>query len=268
MLLLITDAPEIIAGSSEEEMPSSTIIRLDSNPEGFGETADDLTEELFESSLPTQHSHEYFADDDLGLYVGVWDTDEMIETAGPYACDEFMWLIEGEAEIKNSKTGTSEKAKAGDAFIIPKAYNCQWLQKGYLRKFFVIYEHPEEPLPDAPSHEGIIIPKADTQLTAITAKTPFALAAGATATESICYTDNTSRFVSGTWHSEAFEAPPRPFPHHEFFLVHDGSIYLTDEAGVEHVFTAGEAFFIPQGVICSAQVSDSVTIFFARLYLS
>jgi uncharacterized cupin superfamily protein len=246
-------------------MPDRTIIRLDANPEGFGETRDDLTEEMFASSLPVQHSHEYYADEELGLYVGVWDTDDMVETGGPYACDEFMWLIEGEAEIRNNKTGAMEKAKAGEAFIITKAYDCQWHQKGYLRKFFVIWEHPEEPLPDRPTHEGILIPRADAPRTAMTGTLPFAVIAGAAATENICYTDGAGKFVSGTWHSEAFEAQARPFPHHQFFLVVGGSIGLRDKAGTEHLFTAGDAFFIPEGVICSARVGGSVTVFFASL---
>lgn len=246
-------------------MLDRTIIRLTANPEGFGETADDVTQEMFASSVPKQHSYEYFVDEDLGFYVGVWDTNDMIEPAGPYACDEFMWLIEGEAEIMNSKTGVREKAKAGEAFVIPKGYDCQWHQKGYLRKFFVISEHPEEPLPEVPSHEGILIPKADAPLTPVTNSVPFAVIAGASSLENICYTDTTGKFVSGTWHSEAFEAQARPFPHHQFFIVNDGSICLSDEAGIEHLFTAGDAFFIPEGVICSAQVSDSVTVFFASL---
>ena len=40
------------------------------------------------------------------------------------------------------------------------------------------------------------------------------------------------------------------YPVHEFIYLLEGSIILTVE-GEEHVFEAGEAFFIPQGLRCS-----------------
>jgi uncharacterized cupin superfamily protein len=115
-------------------MKKEGIIRLSTNPEGFGESPDELTPDMFASELPTQHSYEYYEDEELGLYIGVWDTDDMIEVAAPYACDEFMWLIEGECQIKNNRTGEIETVEAGTAFVIPKGYDCQWQQTGYLKK--------------------------------------------------------------------------------------------------------------------------------------
>ena len=105
-----------------------TIIRLSHNPDGFKDNVDDLTADMFESDLPIQHSHDYFADDEAGLYVGVWDTTEMIEAAAPYAMDEFMVVIEGAAVIRNNTTNTSETILAGESFIIPREYDCQWQQ--------------------------------------------------------------------------------------------------------------------------------------------
>ncbi|MFT5482832.1 MAG: putative cupin superfamily protein [Halieaceae bacterium] len=244
-------------------MTVKTIIRLSANPDGFGQTTDELSQELFTSALPTQHSHEYYADDGLGLYIGVWDTDDMIETSGPYACDEFMWLIEGEAQIKNSKTGSVETASAGEPFIIPRGYDCQWHQRGYLRKFYVIWENPVEPIPETPSVEAIIIPRSDAPCAVMKTIAPFKVTSGGAPRENICYTDITGRFVSGTWQSDAFDSEARPFPYAEFAYVQAGSIQLRDEAGIGHVFNAGEAFFVPEETICSARVEDAVTLFFA-----
>ena len=89
-----------------------SIIRLNPNPEGFGETPDTLDAEDFSSELPLQNTHSVYEDDDIGLYVGLWDTDSMVEKGGPYACDEFMWLIEGECQIRNNRTGEIETVKA------------------------------------------------------------------------------------------------------------------------------------------------------------
>ena len=242
-------------------MTAKKIISLSASPEGFGQTPDTLDSEMFVSALPIQHTDTYYENEELGLYVGVWDTTDMIETAGPYPCDEFMWLLEGEVVIRNCSSGEMEKAKAGEAFVIPRGYDCQWQQSGYLRKFYVISEHPEEAIPAAPAHEGIVIPRADAVMTEVAGDAPFAITSGAKPQQNICYKDTRSRFFSGTWACEAFESEQRPFPYHEFAYVQDGSIAITDVEGIVEVFNAGDAFFLPEGVRCSAAVANSVRLF-------
>ena len=253
----------------QKSMTAKKIIRLSTAPEGFGGTPDELDSEMFVSEMPIQHDHSYYEDEDLGLYIGVWDTTDMIETAGPYACDEFMWLIEGEAIIKNNKTGVMEKAKAGEAFVIPRGYDCQWHQSGYLRKFYVISENSNEPIPPNPSFEGIIIPRAEAPVEPLSYAEPF-LIRGAIPVQrqNICYKDNTGKFLSGTWESEPFESEFRPFPYNEFACVQTGSLTLIDESGKEHSFKSGDALFLPQGVVCSARATEKVRLFFAVLKTS
>ena len=243
-------------------MSDKAIIRLTANPAGFGETPDELTQDMFASEIPVQHSHSDFENDDIGLYIGVWDTETMVEAAGPYAMDEFMWLLEGECQIKNNKTGEMETVKAGEPFIIPKGYDCQWHQTGYLRKYYVISDHPEEAIPAQPTYEGVIIPKADAPLSAQTEDQPFAVTSGAAPQQHVAYTDATGKFISGTWASDAFESEQRPFPYNQFAYVQDGAMTLTDVQGTAHVFNAGDAFFIPEGTECSAAVTGSVRLFF------
>ena len=240
-----------------------TIIRLNPDPEGFGVTPDELEAEDFHSDVPVQHSHSDYENDDIGLYVGVWDTEAMVEAGGRYECDEFMWLIEGECEIRNNRTGEVETVGAGTPFVIPRGYDCQWHQPGYLRKFYVISENPGEDIPAAPAHEGIVIPKADAVLTEVTDDAPFDVTSGARPRHNVCYTDTMGKFLSGTWASKTFESRQRPFPYNEFAYVQDGSITLTDAKGVAHVFKTGDAFFVPQGVECSATVANSVRLYFA-----
>jgi uncharacterized cupin superfamily protein len=230
---------------------------------GFGASPDTLEAEDFSSDIPVQHTHSDYEDDEIGLYVGLWDTASMVEAGGPYPCDEFMWLIEGECQIRNNRTGAIETVEAGTAFVIPKAYDCQWHQTGYLRKFYVISEHPGEEIPAVPAHEGVVIPQADAILTDVADGDPFAISTGARPQQKICYEDTTNRFFAGTWAAEAFESRQRPFPYNEFAYVQDGSITLTDTEGVDHVFNVGDAFFIPEGVECSATVANSVRLYIA-----
>ena len=242
---------------------NKTIVRLNPDAEGFGENPDELEAEDFSSEVPVQHSHSYWEDDDIGLYVGLWDTEAMIEAGGPYPCDEFMWLIEGECQIKNNQTGEVETVKAGTPFVIPRGYDCQWHQTGYLRKFYVISEHPGEAIPVEPTHEGIVVPQADASLTDVADDTPFAITSGARPQQNLCYEDTVGRFFAGTWVADAFDSAQCPFPYNQFAYVHDGSITLTDAEGTAHVFNAGDAFFVPEGVECRARVTGKVRLYIA-----
>ncbi len=252
-------------------MSEKQIIRLSRTPEGFGNTADELTAEMFESELPIQHSHSYFEDDELGLYIGVWDTTDMVEVAGPYGCDEFMIVLEGQAAIKNTSTGEVETVAAGEGFVIAKGYECQWQQQGYLRKFYVISEHPQEPIPEQPAANGIIkmqaqqaspdnrAEKLEVELTgdSFELKTPTKVNKG-----QHLYQDNLGRFVAGIWQSDAFETKLQPFPRHEFIYVQSGQLTCIDEHQQAHIFNAGDAFFIPKGTVCQWQVKDNVRTYY------
>jgi uncharacterized cupin superfamily protein len=250
-------------------MTDRKIIRLNAAPKGFGEVADDLTQDMFDSKLPVQHSHEYFADDEIGLYVSVWDTTDMTEVAGPYPCDEFMWLLEGEAVIKNCKSGAMEKAIAGEPFVIPRGYHCQWHQSGYLRKFFLISENPNEPVPDRPAVEGIIIPQEDSPMGPPLTAEPFRADSSSTIQrQHISYRDHSGNFLAGSWESDPFESAGIPFPCHQLAYVTEGSLTLIDENGNPHVFGPGDALFVPEGVLCSARATEKVRLFFARVKTS
>jgi len=245
-------------------MSDKKIIRLSSNPEDLVKYPDELTTEMFESALPVQHSYEYYADEELGLYVGVWDTTDMVEAAGAYVCDEFMWLIEGSASIKNNRTGEMETVQAGQAFIIPKGYDCQWHQQGYLRKYYVISEHPEEDIPAKPAYEGIVIPDINTTQT-VSTDNPFFIESDTESKSFQCYIDGTGKFRSGIWRSSAFNSMARPALNNQFFYVEAGSITFVDEDNQQHHFNQGEALFIPEGVVYSAQSNVDVQLIYAIL---
>lgn len=243
---------------------NKTIVRLSPNAEGFGDTKDELDAEDFSSEIPVQHTHSYWEDDDIGLYIGLWDTETMVETGGAYACDEFMWLIEGECQIKNNKTGAVDTVKAGQSFIIPRGYDCQWHQPGYLRKFYVISEHPEEVMPAAPSFEGIVIPQANASLAEVADGMPFVITSDAQPMQNLCYEDTVGRFFAGTWAASASKSAERPFPYNQFAYLIDGSITLIDAGGTEHVFNTGDAFFVPEGTVCRA-TTNGVRLYFAAI---
>jgi len=244
-------------------MSKNQIIKLSATPDGFQSEADELELNMFSSELPTQHTHVYYEDESIGLCIGVWDTTDMIEAPGAYECDEFMWLLEGSVNVKNNRTGKMDNVQAGEAFVIPWGYDCQWHQVGYLRKFFVIYDHPEETLPNAPTFEGIIKPQ---QAAAVNTQdnqglfTTFVKHANQKTT--ICYQDKTESFLVGQWQSESFNSELSPQENNIFVHLLEGTLILTDEEHQQHEFHAGDTFFIPQGTVCSWQSSGAVHLLF------
>ena len=230
-------------------MSKSEIIKLNANPEGFGCTSDKLEQAMFTSKIPVQHTHIYYEDEQSGIYIGVWDTTDMVEVPGSYGCDEFMLLLEGSAEIKNNKTGKVEKVNAGETFVIPWVYDCQWHQVGYLRKFFVIHEHANETKPNEPSHEGIIIPKFDDS----------DKSEGST----VCYKNKSETFSTGLWQSEPFGSRPSPFTSLQFIYLVEGSLIITDDN--DHHFNSGDAFIVPKSVNCHWKSSENVKLIYTTI---
>jgi uncharacterized cupin superfamily protein len=238
-------------------MSEIKIIKLSQNPRGFGKVADELEAEMFESSLPTQHTHSYYEDEALGLYIGVWDTTDMIETAAPYTCDEFMSIIEGVVEIKNNQTGKVETVMAGESFVIPQGYDCQWQQNGYLRKFYVIYEPPEEGIPDQPVCDHVIYIDEKSNL-------PWQQTSDGH-TKKVLHQSHNQKFTCGVWQGKGFNTGVIAFPYNEFITLKQGSLICTDEKGIEHKINAGQALFVPQGARCSWQATEKISIHFVQV---
>jgi uncharacterized cupin superfamily protein len=221
----------------------STIIKLNTNPSGFGLSADELTAEMFVSPLPIQHSHSYFECEEQGIYIGVWDTTDMVETAGPYSCDEFMVILEGAVEIRNNKTGAQQTVLAGESFIIPQGYDCQWHQSGYLRKFYVISEPPTQTIPASPIVESII-------------KLPV---------------DQTGRqyhhnnFSVDILKGNELNVDLHLGQCHTFHSVVRGELQITEANGTETSFTSGDAFVIPKGSHYQCKASANAVVYYVEL---
>ena len=242
-------------------MSEKIIIKLSQNPEGFGNVADELEESMFESPLPKQHTHSYYEDEELGLYIGVWDTTDMLETAAPYACDEFMSIIEGVVEIKNNKTGMIETIMAGESFVIPQGYDCQWHQQGYLRKFYVIFE-PQD-IPESPVIERVIHFK-ENNTAASMSDIPWQETSDGHR-KKVLYQNHNKTFTSGIWQSDGFSTSAINFPYNEFIMLKQGCLICIDEQGIEYKINAGEALFIPQAACCSWHSEEKISIHFAQI---
>ncbi|MFK7836507.1 MAG: cupin domain-containing protein [Sulfitobacter sp.] len=97
------------------------------------------------SGEPVQHGHLYHEVEDKGYMVGVWDCTAFTDQMMPYTVDEYMLFLEGDLTMV-LPDGAEVEIKAGDAFIIPKGFECQWKQPGFVHKIFMILDGP---VPDA-----------------------------------------------------------------------------------------------------------------------
>ncbi len=225
-------------------MSSGKIIRLSVNPESFGDMPDELSQEMFASAIPIQHSHAYFEDETLGLYVGLWDTTEMIEVSAPYPCEEFMVLLEGTAAIHDANRQGIEKVNVDESFVIPREYDCQWHQSGYLKKFYVIYENPNKK-PAKPVRECIV---------KITDNSP--------ADNSVLYQNADKTFIVGSTINMADKVNVAACHYHQFIYQRRGNLVITvqDDAlsSREILIPAGEAVFIPAGISYQWQSTELI----------
>jgi uncharacterized cupin superfamily protein len=249
-----------------ERIMGEKIIQLSSDPAGFGELPDTLDAQIFDSQAPVQHTHMYYEDEDNGVYVGVWDTTSMVESAGPYPCNEFMWLIEGEAAIENSETGEAQIVRTGEAFVIPRGYDCRWRQRGYLRKFFVILEPPSQPMLGAPVVAGIIKP-ATTGVVASADQFPLlgVAAAQLPPLSPTHYCDSTGQFCAGSWTGQPFDFESVTVVDAVFVYLLEGFLSLQEEGNQRLDFGPGDAFFVPAGTVCSGIGQQQIHLCYAKV---
>ena len=118
---------------------SANILRFEPNgPNGL-----DAWEQMDYDSLvlgkPLQHGYIYHEIQEQGYMVGVWNCTAFTDQMMPYSVDEYMLFLEGELTIL-LPNGNSIEIKSGDAFIIPKGFQCQWQQNSFVRKVFMILD--------------------------------------------------------------------------------------------------------------------------------
>jgi uncharacterized cupin superfamily protein len=173
--------------------------------------------------------------------TGVWDCTEFVEQMGPYQVDEFMLFLEGELFL-DLPDGKTVHIKAGDAFIIPKGFECQWRQLGYVRKIFMIVDG-DIPQARNPSLERITVVNLDNQqfdFDISNKDIQFLNAAGTmrVEVEQLC----------------SLAQPPIKQIENKLVTVLEGSVVIGATEG-ETTFGTGETFYIKKGAEISMKTN-------------
>ena len=227
------------------ESRSGSFIRID--PGALRLERLELDPAMFQSPLPVQNYHLVFADEAIGMAVGVWDTTTMQEAFGPYPGDEFITVLEGAFAIVDGKGG-AVRGGAGQSACFRNAIPVSWKQDGYLKKVYLTLLDPEGEQPEIASAEGgvRVLDPAQTQ-------------AGGAAREVLFRNDaGTMTVTECRW--PATDAALAPQPAHSLVRVLEGEIALADATGRRERFGVGDHVFVPRGVPCAwAAAEGTVT---------
>lgn len=212
-----------------------------------------------ESGNPVQHEYLYYYDEAIGLMAGVWDCTPFRGKMEPYPVEEFMYVLEGSVTIE-LEDGSSTTITAGESFILPKGLICRWVQTEYIRKFFVIFSGAGDEAHDNPAQYGVMKPKPSDATTPLGIE-DIGRVIGAIPEQydDVYYTDITGQFMVGMWKSTAFERPVYEFDHFDLMCILEGEATVSDGAGSDQVFKAGDACFVPMGAPYKWQCEVPVT---------
>jgi hypothetical protein len=200
-----------------------------------------------DSEIPVQRGYLYYNDEKLGFKAGVWDCTPFSSKMAPYPCDEFMHVLEGSITIEQ-EDGVSTTVSPGESFAIPKGLVCRWVQTKYVRKFFMISNNVGGKVHENPAQYGVICPRTDDPVSPIVIKGTSLIIGGIPEQQiNNYYTDATGQFTVGLWHSTPFERPVYEFDRFDLMMITKGVATISDGAGDDQVFKAGEAAFVPKG---------------------
>lgn len=202
------------------------------------------------AGIGQQYGRLWLDDATSGLMVGVWACSPMTGRMGPWSTNEVMIVAEGAVAIDHADGSTLE-VTAGEAFFIPKGTVCSWRQAGDLKKFFVL--HSDSSGRAAAHPEMLRAQKIDpgAPLAPAEGPDPSLLFGGAAPLchDAIAFTDLTGQLTAGIWSATPYRRKAMAAARHELMHIIEGTVTLSDGAGREETFSAGETCFVPLGAV-------------------
>jgi uncharacterized cupin superfamily protein len=224
---------------------TATILRFDPNgPNGLTEWAAMNPADLV-SGAPVQR-HRYHGIPDKGFEVGVWECTAFTDHMMPYAVDEFMLFLEGKLTMVLPNR-TEVEIKAGDAFVIPKGFTCQWKQEGIVHKLFMILDGP---VPEAanPSLMRITVPDLTEPA-----------AGGAVSMMRTDFVNAAGTMRVSVQSCSAMSQPALKLQEHLLLHVLSGMLRLYD-GETTHEFSKGETAYIHHGDMVGWETSEGTRL--------
>lgn len=208
----------------------------------------DLDPAAFQSPLPVQRYGLIFADEAIGLAVGIWDTTTMQEAFGPYPGDEYITVLEGSFAMVDAAGRTLAAAQAGDSVTFRNGAPSSWKQDGYLRKVYLTLQDAGGAMPLITSAEGAFrvldrssVPQGSPDADGVTREVTFFNDAR-TITVTLC-----------TFPTQSLQSAHGAT--HRLIRVLQGEITLTTPSAPPEPFYPGAHVFLPKGAACTLAVT-------------
>jgi uncharacterized cupin superfamily protein len=235
-------------------MLASTIALLGPNgPHGKLERRPNVSPDRLEyGEPPVVRGYRWLDDSDRGMFFSVWDSIPSTPYAtklGPFPNHELFLVVDGSVTIV--EPGNRESTfHAGDFFIFPQGCLLQWKLAGYFRKYAVGFKDPDWQEPADPATLRCVSLDLDAELEEIPAPPPDSfLGPVPVQHERRWFADPTGQLTVRIWDTTACHHKSRPAQVHEWTHVLDGSITLTDAAGMAHNFKKGDTFVAALGTV-------------------
>ena len=165
--------------------------------------------------------------------VGVWDSTPLTDRMMLYSVDEYTLFLEGDLSMI-MLDATEVHIQSGDAVVIPKGFNCQWKQNGFLRKIFMTVDSVEPGANNA-SLKRISVPDFDlrqSKNSLISSQTEYLNAAGTMRVDVQLY--------------DAMTHSSLVCEEHLLISVLDRTLTLNNGQGA-HVLNKGQTAYVYQG---------------------
>ena len=198
------------------------------------------------SGEPVQKGYLCEEDESEDYSAGVWDCTAFDDQPGPYPVDEFMLLLEGTV-VMVLPDGTDVTVRAGEAFVIPKGFDCQWKMPETVRKIFMILDGAT---PGAASNLSL---KRITTLSQDQISNGGDVANDAVSQTETHFVNHDGRMtVTSQTFAETFSGPA---PSDARLIVHVAKGHLSFSDAPAHQFAAGESFYLKPGHSLNWQVA-------------
>jgi uncharacterized cupin superfamily protein len=212
---------------------------------------------LLKLSASSKSNQSYYENKLLGLSVGIQDSKNKVNKKLLGGCYQFITIIKGSVEIKNTLTNKIDKVDKGRSFVIPKEYDYQWQQNANLIAFNLIYQAPTESSSSSEKDEHIVFIDEKNEVPWQNTSDGFK--------KKVVYQNSNKKFTTGIWQGEHFKTGVIDFPYNEFILVKSGTLICTDEQGNTQIMNTDEALFVPQGTHCSWESQGKISLYFVQI---
>lgn len=217
----------------------------------------DVVKLNLKTNFSQSFDYSLFINDSTRLSVGIIEKHDLTEFLKTNSTINFYNVLKGKVDITHQQTSNIETFQVGESFIITQFNDLQWAVYNDTQLIYLTYELDTlNQIDELESNKIIPINKNNS--------TPWQKTSDGFK-KKLIYSNHNKKFTAGVWLGKAFKTDFIDFPYNEFIFINEGSLVCTDENNIDHVINSGESLLIPQGVKCSWQSFDIISIHFVQI---